>query len=178
MDRARMPRSLRVRPLGHRVRPIGYRDTPRASTAALSLLLSSAHTVASSAQSQSWRSALSQDQLRKRWATSARRCWPAGVAASRKQRCGGDGMGTRRGVYDVYWKQQHAHVLRQECAHVPKWVVHDQIVSLASCVLFCASILSPLRLLVRSLWRLAVPGFVATVQSLEQKMSKATAPLT
>ena len=46
------------------------------------------------------------------------------------------------------------------------------------CVLFCASFLPPLRLLVQSLWRRAAPGFVATVQSLEHKLSKATAPHT
>jgi hypothetical protein len=42
----------------------------------------------------------------------------------------------------------------------------------------CAMRLSPLRLLLRSFWRPGPPGIVATVQSLEHKTSKATAPLT
>src|SRR5260221_14018604 len=42
-DRARMPRSLRVCPLGQRIGAIGYRDTPRASPAALSVAQLGAH---------------------------------------------------------------------------------------------------------------------------------------
>src|SRR5260370_7614595 len=171
-----MPRWLRVRPLGQRIGAIGYRDTPRASPSVLSVLLSSAHTVASSSWSQSWRSALSQDQLRKRWAASARRCWLAGGAASRKQRCGGDGVGMRRGEYGVYWKRQHAHVLRQEFTHVPKRVVHDHSVSLAMCVLFCALFLSPLRMLLSSFSHCPPTAFVPPAQSLPHTTPNPTTP--
>jgi hypothetical protein len=143
--RARMPRSLRVRPLGHRIGAIGYRS-PRASPAVLSVAQLGAHRRELVAESElavcatlaPVAEALGQVGPKM---PAGRGCDITVVAL----RWGGVGM--RRGMYGVYWKRQHAHVLRQECAHAPKWVVHDHNVSLAICVLFCTLFLSPLCLL-------------------------------